>query len=505
MLAPSQVAVGPRRRVRRHLPITDFLGVAALVLTGSLLGYAVVDRADVALPLLGGMCFAAFVALASVKPVLSFQIATVALVTFPPYALRLPTEPPHPATALFAGIVVALCLRRPVLAAHGAALPRFRWNAVDVASAAFFLALLLNVAIGARTRHDIEPLLIGWLPIYIATRLVVSQGLMPIRLYYKTWIIAGVALAVIAYYETFTGQSLFRHIFHYYPASPWYVLPLNGSSRFGGHRVDASFGHPIAFAMFMSTVCIMALTLAIRATGKARVRWLVAAALLAAAEVPALSRAGWVLLVLGVILVITSLAFELRIRILPIILTGTTVATGVLFLIPQTSTLLTGLGLNDAYRSSLLSYALRYDSFHLLGNATSSFYGVVSPLGNPTPSIDNQYLLTLDRWGYVGFVGLVSIVVVLAILCWPRPRPVSILPVAAIALASLLTLLAVAFITQEQCVIWSLLGATAGARQLTLSTRSAWASQAGRDRRSELESVRSEAGIAPHGFRRVPS
>jgi hypothetical protein len=91
-----------------------------------------------------------------------------------------------------------------------------------------------------------------------------------------------------------------------------------------------------------------------------------------------------------------------------------------------------------------------------------------NPVDNITPavggssSIDNEYILLADQWGLIPTAALVLVLLtLLPVIAHARSRgsgPMVALPI--VALASFGALIFVAFITQQQLMIWLLVGAS---------------------------------------------
>lgn len=402
------------------------------------------------------------VIVAARRPVAVFRLGVAAMVLLPPYSIKLPTGPPHPAVAVFAALGIGLALR----GRRGPHSARQGLSLMDAAVIVLFAAMLANVVHGDRSRHDIEPLAIGWGIPYLTARTLVASRILSVRDFLKTWVVAATALIPFACLEAATGVNVFHHIaYHANSGTPWYVLPSNGAARFGIHRVVASMGHPIAFAMFMASAGLMSTALAITArAGRARYWYAVAIALIAVSGL-ALSRTGWVVAGIGLVLILLVAARSLGARVLP--LAGTVLLVAVLGLsaIPQLSELVLGLGINDPYRQTLISYALTGHALHWFGNQISAFYLVALNGPAANPSVDNQYLRMANSWGYIGLLGFVAVFAV-AVWLTARRGPLMSQLLGAIAVGSLAGLAAVALITQEQCVIWAILGALGAGSQL---------------------------------------
>src|SRR5919197_1709324 len=266
------------------------------------------------------------------------------------------------------------------------------------------------------------------------------------------------SLAPFAMYESFTHHNLFAQFGR---ASGAYDVWLQQVTRGGINRVAASFGHPLALGMFLATAAVFAAWRGAAAEArKARFAWIASATVLIVAQALTLSRVAWVVVALGV----SPLVLKKSLK--QLVLVGLAVAATacVLSVIPQgavvreTLASFTGHSADQdltgtaAYRVSLLRELTRPHDLALIG-PSATLTG---------RSIDNEYLLFALEWGIVPGLFLFAVAIAAVGPAWSLRSSDGALGVAAVA--NVIGLLTVAFITQQQLLIWLLLGALAGRR-----------------------------------------
>jgi hypothetical protein len=428
-------------------------GVAAGAAFGAglvLAGHAVVLTA-------AAFCVGAVVAASLLRPARVFSIGLGLLIVVPPYAASIPTEPPHPAVAVFLILACAL-LVRPTSAKPWST----RVTPIGVAVALFFVALGLSVAVGVRSRHDAEPLFLGLLPMFYCGSRLIADGLLTVRQFAKAWVFAAGVVVPWALYEAATGTNLLARLRLGDPGANgvWLALQSGGITRLGEHRVAASLGHPIAFGMFMAIAAILAAGLAVTSeTTNRRLGWYGVSAAFVAVQSLALSRTGWLVLAFGCAFLVAGTKGVVRQRVGRAVVIGGALAC-VAVLLDSRSREVFGLG--DPYRSTLFHSAITRHAFGLFGNRHTEFQGVVGSASNPAPSIDSAFISVADHWGYIALVALVGIVLATGYcLLATRAEPMYAVVVAA-TLAGFLGLAVVALITQMQCLLFALLGVASG-------------------------------------------
>jgi hypothetical protein len=122
---------------------------------------------------------------------------------------------------------------------------------------------------------------------------------------------------------------------------------------------------------------------------------------------------------------------------------------------------------SGAYREKLLERALEPGVLGLWGNPFNKVSPAVSATNSAT---DNAYIILADTWGLIPTFALFAVAAgLLTAIALARRRdagPLVALPIA--ALTSLAGLFFVAFITNEQLMIWILIGASSAASERAL-------------------------------------
>ena len=340
-------------------------------------------------------------------------------------------------------------------------------TAVDWAVLAFFALMAISVAFSPR----VEPpgfarLCLLWLVPYLGARLAFHEQ--P-----KTHVLAGAfaasGLVVLPFvlYEAATGTNPFLALtFNSTEAGVW----AESISRFGELRPEAGFGHPISLSMFLTTAALLCLGMGVHAdAGMARRRWLVAAVGLGAAQALALSRTGWLMLCVGVgLLAMISPRGNARRRLGAVVLAVFLLLLSISRFAPVDQVqVVTGgssgpnaeLSNSGDYRQGLLERALEPGVLGAWGNASNK---VAPAVDRDNFATDNQYINLADEWGLIPLGGFVLIPATLlyAAIITRRRGAVAVVPIA--ALTNFVGIFFVAFITQQQVVIWVLVGASAG-------------------------------------------
>jgi hypothetical protein len=98
----------------------------------------------------------------------------------------------------------------------------------------------------------------------------------------------------------------------------------------------------------------------------------------------------------------------------------------------------------------------------------------VTPFVNFGEATDNAYIILADQWGLIPTAALlfIALAMLLVVGRWYARDPEGLVALPIVAFATLVALFFVAFITQQQVVIWLLLGsAAAGAERLASAGR----------------------------------
>lgn len=425
-------------------------GLAAFGLS-LVMGAATANRPAIALLVSGCALTLALLIIASDHQRGFFVVAAVSLAFVPIYASpslhNLALEPTAVLLWLLGGAIF-LRFTQETLA--------LRLSAVDVAALLFFALLALSVLAGARSFNDLFITEFLWLGPYLGARLLVAKA--GAHFFVRTVAIVGLALAPFVFFEAATRRNVFSGLVLQKTVAAIWLEPL---SRFGKVRVAASFGQPLALSAFLATVCVFCVALSLDPRERRRATWwIVGACVLAVAMALTFSRTGWVVLAVAIGLLairkvglLSSARFAialglliLTILFLPQAKPAREIAASMVSS-PPTSDLAT----NRDYRVQLASEALRPGIVKPFGNRQNAIEG----------SVDNEYVYLADQWGFVplaGFLLLAFFVVRAAVV--ERSDPVK-LAVIAVTAANLVGLAFVALITQQQILIWMLLGATA--------------------------------------------
>jgi hypothetical protein len=448
------------------------------VLAGALVGAALVSK-----PLLVGALIAVVLALLAVAvafrhPARAFVGLVLLVALIPSYAA--PAVGPLlfiPAAAAAWVLAAALAWRNFLDRGY-----LLQPTTIDWLVGAFGLLMAISLAFSARTApSDYVHLIFLWAGPYIAARLLLAETEKPTEVVAVSFALVAAFLAPIAIAEA-TGS-----------ANPFYVFDVNSTEfavwgdqadRFGQARAEASFGHPIAFSMFLAASALLSIAMGVNSRQPSRrYAWYALAALAVGIQALALSRTGWLILALGTIMITFATVEGSARRRLGVLLTTTVV---VIFaasaVMPTELEVLPGfekrskeVADSSDYREALLDRALEPGVLHLWGNPVNK----VTPAVSGGTATDNAYIILADTWGLIPTAALVAIAIALLIsVIRARSRETegsAVLPIA--ALTSLFALFFVAFITQQQVMIWLLVGAASGLAAKTAACRPAPAAQ----------------------------
>ncbi len=337
---------------------------------------------------------------------------------------------------------------------------RIRLGTVDAAMAVYLAFLSLAVLFENREKADYLAIVFTTLGPYLAVRLVVPRlrtDWLPIAF--------GVATLVSLPFVLFEGATA---------TSPFAGLEFNPvesavwgeeQERFGILRAEGAFGQAISLSQFAGTAMLLALGAAVM-TRRVASRRAWALVIVAGAAMLALSysRTGWLIFVLGVVLIAFAMTTGVkRLRLLWTL--GSVVVVGALLLVvsglaPSVARLFNDDSLEGSnnFREILLQRALRGDGIAWFGLKQS-------PLGagiETGTSIDNAYLALAADWGWVGMIGLILVGVAVAGSLWSTRGTLWAL-VPAVTLANFVGLFQVAINTQTKFWLWMLVGGCAGA------------------------------------------
>lgn len=464
--------------------------VPLAVLLGGFLGVALVVKPSFVLALLALVLALIGIGVAFVRPDVAFGGLVVLMALIPTYAS--PSIGPLlfiPAAAASWALSGALMWRN--LAMEGVLL---RPNYVDYAVGAFVLLMTVSVSFSARAEFtDLIHNMFMWAGPYLAARLLLAKVESPVRVVAISFAAMTLVLAPIAFSEALAGGS-----------NPFFNLNFNSGEfgiwasqidRFGAVRAVTSFGHPIAFSMFLACSALLSIAMGISSAAvKARYLWYGVAVLAIGTMALALSRTGWVMLGVGVVaLAMVTVRGSVRTRLLTLlaIVVGVVVITSVVM--PNELQVLPGFGnsgeanykSSGLYREALLERALEPGVLGLWGNPTNQ----VTPTIQYGTATDNAYIILADGWGLIPTFALLAVVVCLLVAIGASyglrtEEPIAILPI--VGLTCLVAIFFVAFITQQQVMIWLMIGAaSAGAERITALRR-----QGRLERRQRPSSVR---------------
>jgi hypothetical protein len=446
-------------------------------LAGALLGAAVSATPIVAVLLVGAVLGAITVVAALTHPGKVFVVLVLAIALIPTYAApKVGWILFIPGAGLSWAIAAALAWRNAIQRGR-----IFRPTPIDFAVIVFLALMYVSLSFSAQvdTNAYLNDLF-AWGGPFLAARLLLQDTHRPAFVMAASFALATLVVAPVAALEAAGGSNPFLSLqFNSVEASVW-AAP---ASRLGQIRAEASFGHPIALSMFVSVSALLSLGMAIYATrAKRRNLWLGLAALAVGVQALTLSRTGWLILVFGVALLAVTTALRAARRrlafvfaVVGVALVGLVISGGApkeLELVPSGGASAESAAFQDsgAYREALLTRALQPGVLHLWGNPVNRVTPAVSSTNGAT---DNAYIILADEWGLIPTFALIAIAITLLIaIVLARSREAEelvLLPI--VALTSLCALFFVAFITQQQSVIWLLVGAASVASERVLSRR----------------------------------
>jgi hypothetical protein len=444
---------------------------AAVPLTaalGGVLGIALVAKPIVVAGLLALVIGLLGVGVAITRPALAFGGLVAIMALIPTYAS--PSVGPIllvPAAAAcwFVGIVLIWrnALTEGVL---------FRPNYVDAAFWLFVATMTVSVSFSARaSTTDWVHLMFLWVGPYLAARTLLPKVESPVKVTAIAFAAVAVALAPIAISESLGGSNPFYNLnFN----SAEFTLWATQVERFGSVRAVTSFGHPIAYSMFLAVSALLSIAMGINSEeAKPRAAWYAAAIVAIGTMALALSRTGWLMVVVGIVL-LTLFAVRGPTRkrlftLFAIVIVAVLIAS---ILLPNELSVLPGFGhtqesnyqTSGLYREALLHRALEPGVLGLWGNPTNK----VTPAVNFGTATDNAYIILADTWGLIPTFALfgvgISLLVVAGASRKLKGELSAVLPIA--AFTCMVAIFFVAFITQQQVMIWLLVGAAGGVAEL---------------------------------------
>ena len=468
------VSIPPPNATSR-LSVGGTLPLAATALTGLLLGAALVAKPSLVIALIALSLAAIGIAVAFTHPSAAF-VGLIAITAFiPSYAA--PSIGPMlfiPAAAASWALAVALGWRNLVEKGR-----IFKPTLIDAGVGLFVLLMAISIAFSPRASHDeFIHLMFPWLGPYLGARLLLADVEHPMKVVAASFGLATAITAPFALFE-YLGASNVFHALNFNSAE--FATWAGQAERSGVVRAEAAFGHPIALSMFAATSAVLTLAMALRATEtRERRLWYASTALAVAVQVFTVSRTGWLMLVIGgaAIIIITARGAN-RGR-----LAGFVAGLGLILFVlsvaaPSALQSLPGFGKSEAattqsshYRQALITRALEPGVLNPWGNAQNR----VTPFVNFSSATDNAYILLADAWGLIPTAALffVGLSLLFLVIRWQSSDPEFLVALPIVGFASMVSLFFVAFITQQQVIIWMLIGAgSVAAERLLTSQREA--------------------------------
>jgi hypothetical protein len=473
-LAPMRSALTPRRPL---LPTWSEARTLATTPLGSLIvtcGVAVViGLALVAKPILitglVALAIGAFgLYISLTRPALAFGLLVGMLGLIPTYAS------PTVGSLLFdpgaaACLVIGLVLMWENTVVEGRAI---RANYVDVAAALFLVLMFVSIFFSPRLApSDFWHTVFLWIGPYLAARVLLGRVERPARVAAISFAIVALILAPIALAESLGASNPF---FNLNFNSGEFAVWNNQLSRFGDIRSATSFAHPIAFSMFLAASALLSFAQGLAAKAdKPRVIWYGITAITIAEMTLTISRTGWVMVGIGALLFgLVSLRGPYRRQILVLLALGIGVFVVLAAIDPAVISKLPGFSdsgeatykASGQYREALLHRALQPGVLHAWGNAQNQITAGVG-LNSTT---DNAYVILADLWGLIPTFALIAVAAAVLVTGLRPYRneevdTTAILPI--VAFTSLVAIFFVAFISQQQCFIWLLVGAGGAAAE----------------------------------------
>lgn len=393
-----------------------------------------------------------------------FLIASVAILTVIPIVGFPSKEQLHP------GVVGLIIL---AYAALIGLLPRRRlhFTLIDVAAFVVFVGCLLSYAYGHQTKTDFDHVLFLWFCPYFAARAI--TGSCGRKAVLKAFAVAGAIAIPFGIIEVAYG-NLFLKIF---PFGSEAEKGLGvAKERLGLTRAQGALGQPIPYAMFLAIAAVAALVLWTTREDRRSNRWLYIALGIVAIQAATLARTGWLMLAIVAGIVILSRLKMIFNRSNRYLIALVLVGTAIVLAVPQTNELLLGssgqeslkLEASADYRSLLIKQALEPGYIKPYGTTESQ----IGPLGHK--SIDDEYIHAAWTWGYLPLVGFALMFLAFTRGAWRKRRDIVALSVYATCIATMVALVDVAFLSQQEVLIWLLWGCASGLTVRPTASRALW-------------------------------
>lgn len=458
-------------------PFTSTLSTALplTVALSALLGVLIVAKPALVVGLIAVVLAVLGIALALTRPALAFGGLVLLLGLVPTYAA--PKAGPvllYPAALGAWGVAVALMWRNYVVKGH-----LMRWNYVDVAAVSFFALMFVSLSFSPRTElttYAHEAFL--WIGPYFAARLLLADVESPTRVVAVSFALVTAILAPIAAAEALGSSNPF---FNLNFNSGEFTIWASQLARFGSIRAVTAWGHPIVFSIFLSASALLSFAMGISSKeAKSRVLWYGLAAIATGTMALTLSRTGWVMIAIGVVLLALTTRGIARSRLFALIAAAVVVILVMSIFLPNQLSVLPGFSHADEshyqtsalYREALLHRALEPGVLHLWGNT----HNLVTPHVGYDKATDNAYIILADTWGLIPTfalfaVGASMLVAVIRSYGQFEEEPIAILPI--IAFTTLVGIFFVAIITQLPVLMWTLIGAGGVAAERAALARAA--------------------------------
>jgi hypothetical protein len=340
-------------------------------------------------------------------------------------------------------------------------LPRRRAHItmIDVAAFVVFAGCALSVAYGHQTITNLEVVFFLWFCPYFAARSITGAGGRTTIL--KAFAVAG-AVAIPFGIIEITYGNLFLKIFPFgSQADAGLGVPTR---RLGITRAEGALGQPIPYSMFLSIAAVAAITLWMTRENRRSHRWLYIGLSIVAIQATTLSRTGWLMLavVAGLVIVLnfkTIINYDNR-RLVVLAALGLVV----ILAVPKTNELILG---SSGTESAKIENSAKYRSL-LIHQALQP--GYIDPYGTTEPqigpfgvkSIDDEYINAAWTWGYLPLVGFALMFLAFMRGAWKQRRDIVALAIYATCIATMVALESVAFLTQQEMLIWLLWGCASG-------------------------------------------
>lgn len=367
-----------------------------------------------------------------------------------------------------------------------------KMTSIDATVLLFFALMAVSLGFSPRTSFSAyKSLLFLWFGPYLGVRLLLADCKHPVKVISISFAIAMAVLAPVAISEVLGGSNPFFNLdFN----STEFAIWAKQIARFGQTRAVASFGQPIAFSMFLAAAALFCLGMALKDEERnRRFLWYALGGVAVGVQALALSRTGWVMIAIGIVAIAAvSVKGPIRTRLVTLFLIAVGVIVVVSVVMPHELSVLPGFGhktessyaTSGLYREKLLERALSGGVLHPWGNATNQ----VTPYVDFGTATDNAYIILADLWGLIPTFALFAIA---GSLLYTTARAygqegelLAILPI--VAFTCLVAIFFVAFITQQQVMIWMLIGAAGVGAERVSANRA-------RERAERLSRVRANA------------